>query len=387
MGLLQTKERQDLKNLLADIPNAHDISNRNSLLDGQPKDIYKRVPTSINIVWDHIDSIVDALDNQDYNKPPTGSTWPVLVMLDQALFQVGENWPYRPELEALQQTLQTRANQWAGLPDIAPPLDRPSFESLIGTNDLIASARFRSLWMERERAVCRVEFPYNGNLAQGSGFLLGPSVVMTNYHVIRPIIDNEVDWQSVRLRFDYREDDNLNPIQGQTYELLGPDREWLIDSSPFSDLDMQLQPRDAQPVADELDYALLKVNGTPGNDPVDGIPGGATRKWLTPAANHEFLAGEPLLLIGHPKGNYRRFSIDRLIGIHPQKAKDPTRLTYRTDSQPGSSGSPGFTVNWELVALHHLGDKRPSPEYNEGIPFKAIMGLLTQRGKSQVLGS
>ena len=33
-----------------------------------------------------------------------------------------------------------------------------------------------------------------------------------------------------------------------------------------------------------------------------------------------------------------------------------TRLRYRTNTEPGASGSPVFTVDWSIVALHHYGD-------------------------------
>ena len=43
-------------------------------------------------------------------------------------------------------------------------------------------------------------------------------------------------------------------------------------------------------------------------------------------------------------------------------------------SEPGSSGSPVFNLDWELVALHHLGDPAYDhpPAYNQGVPIDKI---------------
>ncbi len=54
-----------------------------------------------------------------------------------------------------------------------------------------------------------------------------------------------------------------------------------------------------------------------------------------------------------------------------------TRVRYRTNTETGSSGSPCFNSDWDLVALHHSGIVK----YNEGIPINCIVALLKQRKK------
>jgi V8-like Glu-specific endopeptidase len=65
-----------------------------------------------------------------------------------------------------------------------------------------------------------------------------------------------------------------------------------------------------------------------------------------------------------------------------------TRLRYRTNTEHGSSGSPCFDCDWNLVALHHYGDPayHKNPEFNQGIPIRAIRQLLESRGKAGDLG-
>ena len=68
-----------------------------------------------------------------------------------------------------------------------------------------------------------------------------------------------------------------------------------------------------------------------------------------------------------------------------------TRVRYRTNTEPGSSGSPCFDQNWSLVALHHSGDPNfdgiKQPEYNRGIPIAAIRSLIEARGLAGALGA
>ena len=69
----------------------------------------------------------------------------------------------------------------------------------------------------------------------------------------------------------------------------------------------------------------------------------------------------------------------------------PTRVRYTTTTEPGSSGSPCFSADWNWVALHHSGDPKywkqaKKPEYNQGVPVAAIVSLLAKRGKAAMLG-
>ena len=74
--------------------------------------------------------------------------------------------------------------------------------------------------------------------------------------------------------------------------------------------------------------------------------------------------------------------MDAIIGMNNNK----TRVRYTTNTEGGSSGSPCFTINRELAALHHLGDPDFTPRYNQGITMSAILALLEQRGHRDKLG-
>ena len=240
---------------------------------------------------------------------------------------------------------------------------------------------------EIEGQVCRIEYPEM--VDRGTGFLVGPDVVLTNYHVVEAIDKGNVEPAKVTLRFDYKVlADGVEVSKGTTYRLA---QDWKIDMSPYSQQDFEVSPS-ADPNPDELDYALLRVEGTPGEDPVGGEtddPETALRGWVAvPAEAHNFAAQRALYIVQHPDGDPMQIALDTeaVLGLNGNK----TRVRYTTTTEPGSSGSPCFGPDWQWVALHQSGDPKywrgERPEFNQGIPLQAIREHLSSRpGLEQVL--
>jgi endonuclease G len=76
-------------------------------------------------------------------------------------------------------------------------------------------------------------------------------------------------------------------------------------------------------------------------------------------ATSKILKGQPIEIIQYPDGGGKEYATrnNRLLDI-----LDEGFLHYETDTLEGSSGSPAFSDNWELVALHHGG----IPEVRDG---------------------
>ncbi|MBW4675180.1 MAG: serine protease [Desmonostoc geniculatum HA4340-LM1] len=96
-----------------------------------------------------------------------------------------------------------------------------------------------------------------------------------------------------------------------------------------------------------LDYALVTVS--PQSE--EGLP--LTDRGFIPliAESGKALIGEPVNVIQHPAGGPQQ------IAIRNNNITDIVDdfLHYAADTEPGSSGSPVFNMQWELAALHHSG--------------------------------
>jgi hypothetical protein len=248
---------------------------------------------------------------------------------------------------------------------------------------------FRTRLGEIENQVCRIEIPTQAGTVFGTGFLLGPSAVMTNYHVVEPVIRGEVPPSAMLLRFDYKR--LAKEVVNEGTPLRAADADWLIDSSPVSPSDLVSEGTGGLPAPDELDYAMIRLQGTPGLDPVGAsvTPGSARRGWVTIRQQpYAFTPNTPLMVMQHPDAAPLKLALD-MSGIVALNGNQ-TRVTYTVNTEGGSSGSPCFSTDWELVALHHSGDpnfdRRDKPTCNQGIPFAAILALLTKRGKLQEIG-
>jgi hypothetical protein len=242
---------------------------------------------------------------------------------------------------------------------------------------------------EIEGRVCRIEYPPTE--AQGTGFLISRTAVLTNYHVIEPIHKGDVPPGQVALRFDYKVLDDGVTVSSGNIHRLAKDKEWLADWSPYSPRDEEVAPS-ADPNPDELDYAILSLEGSPGEEPVGGQtddPKPTPRRWVEiPEQEHDFNKFRALYIVQHPDGKPMQIALDTeaVVGLNGNR----TRVKYTTTTEPGSSGSPCFGPDWQCVALHHSGDpkylKGQKPDFNQGIPLTAIRRLLHERGKSALLG-
>lgn len=250
---------------------------------------------------------------------------------------------------------------------------------VVASNGLQDVVKWRETLGRLEGQVCRVEVPKGNDSDFGTGFLLAPDVLITNYHVLELVKANLVDPKDVILRFDYkRRGDGLTVNEGVVYRLAD---DWLIDESPIGPNDFKGE----EPDPDQLDYMLLRVDGEPGNDPVGGPevenPDAEPRGWIRlPKAPPDLAPDTSLFILQHPKGDPLKLAIDThaIVGV----VHGGRRVRYRTNTDAGSSGSPCFDANWNLAALHHMGDPAFGPaQFNQGVPFTAIVQLLKDRGK------
>ena len=176
-------------------------------------------------------------------------------------------------------------------------------------------------------AVARlVELKASGKIGDGfaTGFLVTPELLMTNWHVF----ERRSDAEGCGAQFGYERNDAGLIENGVVYEL-DPGRFFISD--------------------EKLDISLVGIKrvpfaGTPSStspEPVRLIP-----------ATGKILAGLPVNIIQHPDGLHKHWAVSQ-----NKLLVDPLEgdlfLTYSADTLEGSSGSPAYNKDWELVAIHH----------------------------------
>ncbi len=197
-------------------------------------------------------------------------------------------------------------------------------ERIIGQDQMMSSF-FLPLGAERARAVGRIVTPTDVGI--GTGFLISSRLLMTNNHVI----ENEKIAALYRVEFDYvrRFDKGFGPTQ--LFRLLPG--EFFLTSVTRDDLN--------------LDYTIVAVE--PVNSQGEELAGRGSIPLVSPLGDLTVL--EWANIIQHPGGDPQQVALrdNKVV-----KSLDHF-IHYEADTQPGSSGSPVFNDQWQLVALHHSG--------------------------------
>ena len=226
--------------------------------------------------------------------------------------------------------------------------------------------------------VCRIEI--NGK-QEGTGFLVSPDLVLTNYHVAKKFIDNPALTSQVVARFDFRSMGNGPAVYtGTTVKLAATNP--VADYKPYDPIEAGTIALTTSIAPDKLDYALLRLEKAIGSEPGGPRFEGATpeggeanqqRGWIKyPNPAPDFVKDSPLFIVQHPalRPMEIAFETKAILGLDP----NGVRVRYNVNTEGGSSGSPCFNENWQWVALHHYGTEKNG--FNQGVPVGKIMAAL-----------
>lgn len=250
---------------------------------------------------------------------------------------------------------------------------------ILDTVPFLDIAVLRARLGELEAQVCRVEVPAPTRPAAGSGFLIGPDRVLTNYHVVDVLRKGLANPAETRLRFDYRATPDGTRVTEGIIARLAAD--WLEAWRPPSEADNLSDPGDTVPALDELDFAVLRIEEPLGAQPIgraENVREAPDRGWinLEQAGPDGFAAGDPLLILQHPSDEPLKVAFGQSDGLNA----NGTRLRHRVNTKRGSSGSPCLNARLEVVALHHAGDPNfdpaHKPAWNAAVPIAAIRDYL-----------
>lgn len=299
-------------------------------------------------------------------------------VLDRIITAAAAERPYVDSLRGLALHL-SRLQGWTqplqdhGL-DVASAL-----EALTSPADPFIDTTKLAQWLIRaERHVCRVRC----GVDLGTGFLIGPDLVLTCHHVVAEYLDKAAS--EVQVLFDYRKDANGNDPVERPDAWLDIDPGWSIPSSPHSHHDITLAG--PEPTTDELDYAVLKLKTRIGYEVPEDETG--PRGWQDVSADRPLpKATSPVMIVQHPG-----IPNSSPPAQHPLKIAfetpgfegpiaNTTRVKYKPSTLEGSSGSPVYDRTFKPVALHHnRGQIDPNAvdlaKNNRGVPLALIRADL-----------
>lgn len=211
-------------------------------------------------------------------------------------------------------------------------------------DDRTVTLRWYRTGLERARSIARIEVNGKGI---GTGWLVSSAkffpngndriLLITNAHVVAPETPNRYPGAAKPSKIEV----NFQMQQHRTKA--GK----IIFHSPV----------------DEFDATFLELESPPPDSPT------------LPLDLNKIEVEEPvqrLYIIGHPGGREIEFSIhdNYLLGIQGRL------IHYRTPSEEGSSGSPVFgPLNWEVIALHHAGNREMARLSGEGV-YEANEGIV-----------
>lgn len=304
-------------------------------------------PQFINMDGNAMDAWSNALSEADRNEK-----------VDDLVKQVLNAYPNNPFLKS---ALAEKEIDYSLSPDIDEisdwqPVTDDTLEVLTMEKSTLLPVSFLALGVVRSRAVAKVEIKIGSSRVNvGTGFLckvagINDLFFMTNFHVI-----NDKDKiKNTRVIFNYELDIDGNTTASKSFSIneSGP---WY--TSPEKEYDVcvcKLQASDED--LKEYGYLTLKEIDVARNDFVN--------------------------IIQHPGGQMKQISLYYNIVTN----KDDRIIQYLTDTLKGSSGSPVFNSNWDVVALHHSGGgskpdepalPRGTKSRNEGIYINKIIQLIS----------
>jgi V8-like Glu-specific endopeptidase len=250
-----------------------------------------------------------------------------------------------------------------GLPQLRTKESYARLERVFGL-DSYKRIQWLRMLMDRCQAI--------GLVAKRDGTGVGTGFVV-NGKSLSPDLDD--DWYFLTNSHVVTNDEGVLERAPTHQKPLRPNQAFITFELLFQDEPRQFAVEDVVWTSppEELDATLLRLDKPFYDGDVEPFP--VNSELTDPAESPR------IYIAGHPGGRGLTVSLhdNHLLEF------DERLMQYRTPTDPGSSGSPVFNDQWELVGLHHAGNQKMNSlndpteerEANEGIRIRAIMEDLS----------
>ena len=257
------------------------------------------------------------------------------------------------------------------------------------TNTWVDPGKLLPIIILARKRLCTISSKDNaGKPVEGSGFLIGPSAVLTNQHVIKHLPDTLSRPERLTVRFDYSATTGLERAASSKYH---PVSDWRIAQSPSGPLEptpkaeswwTQYDSRTSwlDLVEDSLDYAVIHLDGAPGRQ----------RGWYDLEKYGSADTGQTCWILHHPGAIYQTITQGKIDLVDYD---DPPRFFHTASTENGSSGGVMLNEDGVPTGLHYMGlgvdiyDNRieevriPDDVVNVAVSLKRIANDLRVKGK------
>lgn len=198
---------------------------------------------------------------------------------------------------------------------------------------------FAARMLRFTRQVCLV----NADGTTGTGCLISPHIVLTSWHVVRKLLDattgKELPGSEKKLTVQF---DHVVAGAGNGASPAIPARaNWLLASSPCHDNELKGRKTPAATqLADKLDFALIRLEKSPGRD----------RTMISLAEATRVGKNDEVMIFQHPEGWKLMFDHAKI-----SKQLGDVRLYHTVNTLSGSSGAPCLNRDFKLVGIHQAG--------------------------------
>jgi hypothetical protein len=254
-----------------------------------------------------------------------------------------------------------------------------ALQSLLNYHEpFLSSAEMIDLLPKVARRVCAVGLDENlpGPKIRGTGFLIAPDIVITNYHVVTNFLEEDKATGEFKQKepgsklfffFDYLHAPTplVPPNKERHVVAVNAAANWYLKARPALDKEGTEDCAKQLSEKHELDYVLIRLEKPLGLSSAR-TGGGVIRGWL-PLEDSIEPSPRRILVIQHPQAQPQLFDIGNY------ESGDPTgsRVWYSVSTAHGSSGGAALDTEGRLFALHNA-SVTARPNVNQGVRIDFI---------------
>jgi hypothetical protein len=244
---------------------------------------------------------------------------------------------------------------------------RASAEAIIDTSSTwVDPMALHPALLLASRRVCRVIAVIDGVPTLGTGVLIGPSMVLTNWHVVKDLETRIDDPRALTVEFDVMRSGqpSLRPV------VFGAKPEWRVAYREMGALEpgddaawnnpttgkrepwwtnREIRKDWAKSVGDKLDFAVIELDGAPGD----------ARGWYDLSSVEPAINAGACFAFHHPGKQPLTLTAGTIPFI---VGSPPLRVFHKANTVRGSSGGLVVDDKGLPIALHHAG-------YESGLSF------------------